>query len=125
MEDMTKRKHRLLLLSLPALVALTVGAWLLWPRSAITRENAEKIQSGMTPAEVEAILGGPPRDESRGGWPIYMHGDLPATAWFNLSAFLGSKVPAVAQRRPAPSAAAQTRRPTACGMVAIEPGPAA
>jgi hypothetical protein len=64
---LSPRKRRLLLACLPAaVVALAVGVWLLWPRTAITRENAEKIQPGMTLAEVEAILGGPARDESTG-----------------------------------------------------------
>jgi hypothetical protein len=58
--------RRLLLLCLPVLAGLAVGAWLLWLRSAITRENAAKVQVGMTLAEVEAILGGPARDESTG-----------------------------------------------------------
>ena len=61
---MSRRTRRLLLLALPALVALTGGGWLFWPRTAITRENAAKIQVGMTLAEVEAILGGPARDEA-------------------------------------------------------------
>jgi hypothetical protein len=56
-----------LLVGLPAaLLLFGVGAWLLYPRSAITRANAEKIREGMTLAEVEAILGGPPRDDSTG-----------------------------------------------------------
>jgi hypothetical protein len=45
-------------------VALAVGLWWVWPRTAITRENAERIREGMTLAEVEAILGGPARDEA-------------------------------------------------------------
>jgi hypothetical protein len=61
---MSRRTRRLLLLWLTAAtVAGLVTAWLLWPRPAITRENAAKIQVGMTSAEVEAILGGPPRNE--------------------------------------------------------------
>ena len=40
-----------------ALVLLGVAIWVLWPRSsAITRENAARIELGMTVAEVEAIL---------------------------------------------------------------------
>lgn len=63
---MSARK-RCLLLALPsAFVVLGVGAWVLCPHTAITRENAERIQEGMTQAEVMAILGGPPRDESSG-----------------------------------------------------------
>jgi hypothetical protein len=63
---MTRRTCRLLPLALAAAV-LAVGliAWLVWPPpSAITRENAAKIRVGMTLAEVEALLGGPARNES-------------------------------------------------------------
>jgi hypothetical protein len=75
MVGMSKRTRRLVLLGLPAafMVAL-LAAWLLSPRTAITRANAEKIRKGMTLAEVEAILGGPARDEApeRGlAWPSY------------------------------------------------------
>jgi hypothetical protein len=59
------RPRRFLFLSLAAVVAvLAVGLWLLWPGTAITRENAERIEEGMTLADVEAILGGPARNES-------------------------------------------------------------
>jgi hypothetical protein len=62
---MTRRTPRLLLFGLTAAVlAIMLAAWALWPRTAITRENADKIRMGMTLAEVEAILGGPARDES-------------------------------------------------------------
>ena len=65
-------RRRLLLFGLPAgLIALGVGAWMLWPHTAITRENAAKIQVGMTLTAVEAILGGPARDEMTGR----MHSD--------------------------------------------------
>jgi hypothetical protein len=60
-------RHRLLLLAVPvALVLLGVGAWLLWPHTAITRENAAKIHKGMTITEVEVVLGGPQRNEATG-----------------------------------------------------------
>lgn len=59
--------RRLLLLALPVgLLVLAIGVGLLWPRTAITRENAAKIEPGMTLAEVEAKLGGPARDETTG-----------------------------------------------------------
>jgi hypothetical protein len=62
---MLKRRRHVLLLTLPAVAAaLAVGVWLLWPRTAITRDNATKIQPGMTLAAVEAILYGPARDET-------------------------------------------------------------
>jgi outer membrane protein assembly factor BamE (lipoprotein component of BamABCDE complex) len=66
---MSRRTRRLLLIALPA-VAVVVAAWLRWPRTAITRENAAKVKEGMTRAEVEAILGGPARNETteRDGW---------------------------------------------------------
>jgi hypothetical protein len=64
---MTRHSRRLLLFGLPAVLSVAlVAAWLLWPRTAITPENYEKIQAGMTLAEVEAILGGPARDETAG-----------------------------------------------------------
>jgi hypothetical protein len=60
--------RRLPLLALSAAIVLAgVGCWLVWTRTAITTENAAKIRNGMTRAEVEQILGGPPRAE--GGWP--------------------------------------------------------
>jgi hypothetical protein len=49
-----------------ALALLGAGGWLLWPRAAITRYNAAKLEAGMTLAEVEAILGGPARVETTG-----------------------------------------------------------
>jgi hypothetical protein len=64
---MTLRARRQLLFSFSASLAVAlVVAWLLWPRTAITRENAAMIRPGMTRGEVEAILGGPPRDETTG-----------------------------------------------------------
>jgi hypothetical protein len=60
-------RRRLLLCGLPATaVVVALVLWLLWPRTAITPENAAKIRAGMTLAEVEAILGGPPRTEATG-----------------------------------------------------------
>jgi hypothetical protein len=56
------RHRRFLFLFLAAVVVgLAVGVLLLWPRpSAISPENCERIQNGMTLADVEAFLGGPP-----------------------------------------------------------------
>ena len=63
---MPKRKRLLLfgLLTTVALIAVAPGVWLLWPHTAITRENAEKIENGMTLADVEQLLGGHARNES-------------------------------------------------------------
>jgi hypothetical protein len=71
---MLRIRCRLLLPALLAvLVALLLTFWLLWPRpSAITPENALSLRSGMTLAEVEAILGGPARDET-GGQGVVVH----------------------------------------------------
>ncbi len=69
--------RRLLMFAvLVVLVLLGVSAWALWPheQSAITRANVEKIQVGMSLAEVQTILGGPPRLEAslerRFGWNL-------------------------------------------------------
>jgi hypothetical protein len=75
------RRRRFLFLALPVvLVLLGVGAWVLWPKpqvTAITRDNAERIQPGMTLAEVEAILEGPARDETGGRcWTTYISSTL-------------------------------------------------
>jgi outer membrane protein assembly factor BamE (lipoprotein component of BamABCDE complex) len=59
--------RRRLLLALALLTCVLAGgvAWLLLAReTAITRENAAKIENGMTQAEVEAILGGPARNDA-------------------------------------------------------------
>jgi hypothetical protein len=61
------RRRLFIALGLLACVLLTGVAWLLWPRgSGITRANAARIAKGMTLDEVEALLGGPARDESTG-----------------------------------------------------------
>ena len=62
---MTTRRH-LLVFSLLAVVVLAGAVSLLWPRTAITRENAAKIRVGKTLVEVETILGGSPRNETTG-----------------------------------------------------------
>jgi len=49
------------------LSAATAFAWIWWsPRTAITPENYERIELGITQMEVEEILGGPARDEATG-----------------------------------------------------------
>src|SRR4051812_40868610 len=59
-------RRRVLVFGIPgAFVAGLVITWLLWPRTAITADNAAKVREGMTLAEVEALLG-PARDESTG-----------------------------------------------------------
>jgi hypothetical protein len=64
-------------------VALGVGVWLVWPQpSAITRENYECIQTGMTRADVEAILGGPARDETTGRCRGQYEEDSTILIWF-------------------------------------------
>jgi hypothetical protein len=72
---MLSRPRRLLVLAVVgAAVALAVG--LLWPRTAITRANAERIRVGMALAEVEAILGGPARVETTGPTDVDWDGPL-------------------------------------------------
>jgi hypothetical protein len=63
---MTMRRTVLQIGSLAvALVLFSALVLALWPHpSAITPTNAEKIQKGMTLAEVEELLGGAARNES-------------------------------------------------------------
>jgi hypothetical protein len=64
---MITRPRLLLLGILASLLSLCFGIWVLWPRNtAITNESFDKIRRGMTQSEVEAILGGPARDETCG-----------------------------------------------------------
>jgi hypothetical protein len=60
------RKRTLLVAMAGLAVVVTVGAVVLWPRAdRVTRANYERIQIGMTRADVEAILG-PPGDYTTG-----------------------------------------------------------
>jgi hypothetical protein len=63
---MWRTRWSLLFFFAVVMVALLIGGWLLWPQTAIRRDNAAKIREGMMLIEVEAILGGPPRDDSNG-----------------------------------------------------------
>src|SRR3954454_18377485 len=62
------RKRRLLLAAcFLALAGLWLGVvWWIRSTTAITLKNAERLRVGMTQAEVEAILGGPARNEASG-----------------------------------------------------------
>lgn len=76
--DPMSRKRLIVFLSL-ATVAI-VGLAAVWPRTAITRENAARIKVGMTRQEVETILGGPPREEG-GHYPVFMVSGPPREEW--------------------------------------------
>jgi hypothetical protein len=68
--DGMKRRRLLLFGLLVAITLAMVGGiwwWAVWPHTAISRENAARIDKGMTRAEVEAILGGPARIEPSTG----------------------------------------------------------
>jgi hypothetical protein len=59
---MQKRK-RLGVLIAGTVALVCVAAFMLWPRPMrVTAENYNRIKAGMTRAEVETILGGPPGD---------------------------------------------------------------
>jgi hypothetical protein len=64
---MSQGRRNLLLCFFGVVVTLVI-AWLFWPHAPtiITEENAERIQAGMTVAQVHEILGGPPRVEYAG-----------------------------------------------------------
>src|SRR4051794_12432254 len=62
------RKRNWVLLGPLILMAGGLVAGLSWPSySKLTRANMEKVQQGMTRAEVEAILGAPPGDYAAEG----------------------------------------------------------
>src|SRR5712692_7190845 len=67
---MPTRVHRGLLVAAVVMIVLVIVGttpavlvWFFWPCTAITRANMLKLEHGMPRAEVEAILGGPARDE--------------------------------------------------------------
>ncbi len=79
---MSRRSRRTLLIILPAAaLALAVAGWLFRPQppeTTITRANVQKVKKGMSRAEVEALLGGPPRDEADGSrWVVWLGGRHP------------------------------------------------
>jgi hypothetical protein len=83
---MTRRRYLLLGL-LTACVVLGVSLWLLWPRSAINEDNYARIEVGMALDEVEAILGGPARDESTGPLVSRARTDDDDMGWFDVEFF--------------------------------------
>jgi hypothetical protein len=67
-------KNRLLLLaSLPLTIVLAIGVLgMLPPRPGVTRANFDRIEMGMTEAEVEEIFGGKGKQEQCGCvWNAY------------------------------------------------------
>jgi hypothetical protein len=67
-----RRPYRFLFLSVATVVVgLAAGVYMVWPRTAITVGNAKRITEGMTLVEVEAVLGGPARDESGGAGFVF------------------------------------------------------
>ena len=73
--------HHFLLGSAAIIGALAFAAWALQPRpSAINQWNASRIEKGMTLAQAEAILGGPPRQEGE-RYPCCLFGPRPAAEW--------------------------------------------
>lgn len=65
MKLLTRRRRSWPLLSAIACIALAASAfWLAHPRVSISQATCDKIKPGMTRAEVEALIGGPPGDYS-------------------------------------------------------------
>lgn len=79
---MTPRKRRTFLLGLAGCLAvLACVVFLAQDHSAINPANYERIQVGMPLAEVEAILGGPARDEATGPIVADENDDLDFLEW--------------------------------------------
>jgi len=93
-------KRKLVVLGVIMVTAAVIAYAVLSARSAINAENAAKIQVGMDLATVEALLGGPARDESTGRlttdetqndaegvfavkmWRVYMSADMSQRAQY-------------------------------------------
>ena len=63
---MMSRRQSIVLATVTVVLLIGLGAWLVWPESAVTLENATKIRPGMRLTEVEEILGGPACDDRWG-----------------------------------------------------------
>jgi hypothetical protein len=74
-----RKRPLLLCLALLALVGLSGGLLVLLthPRHRINQESYERIKEGMTLEEVEAILGGPPGNYTRGRYGMLPYLALP------------------------------------------------
>ncbi len=79
------RRYAITIASVVAVPLLGAVAWLLWPESAVTPENARRIQRGMTLTEVEDILGGPACDDRWGPASGHLGGDVEWREWRTLS----------------------------------------
>src|SRR6516164_8456595 len=66
LELMMSRRQSIVLATVTVVLLIGLGAWLVWPESAVTLENATKIRPGMRLTEVEEILGGPACDDRWG-----------------------------------------------------------
>jgi hypothetical protein len=71
-------------------MALLLGWWLgcfnPQPQAEITEENFRKLKKGMTRAEVEAIIGGPPGDYGRvnGGYHVHACESSTCAVFYNV-----------------------------------------
>jgi hypothetical protein len=64
------------------LVGLLAVMGMSHPRHGVTRQNAERVQVGMTRGEIERCLGGPAGDYSRGeALPVYGYKLLDGREW--------------------------------------------
>jgi len=88
------RKHWLLGLLTLALVFGASAMLLSLPQreSAIARKNFDRIQEGMTEAEVEAILGGPPGKYTDRPDPVLYHGIMFHRWWIGEDAVITIEV---------------------------------
>jgi hypothetical protein len=68
------KRRRVAVLALSGCLALAgLLAFWLWPRgSCLNREHFAAVRVGMTRAEVEQVLGGPPRNECRGPVDVWV-----------------------------------------------------
>ena len=86
------RKRRLISLGIAAcLVVVGFALLTLLAKCPVTRENGEKIETGMTKQQVEALLGGPAGDYS-GGWYVAEWPDGLNGGWLPREEWVGNRV---------------------------------
>ncbi len=88
---MSKKTARVVMLTTLSVATVGLGLLLVTPWAGVTQEHSKLLQQGMTRAEVERLLEGPPRNELRYHAVVW----LPQAAGRPISAEIAPTSPAV------------------------------